>query len=97
VLNPENEADGKITMDVVIDVKEGKYRYTLKNIKHVGDKPAISGGSIYEKIPECGSMNISDLTWKHIKSASYGDIQNVIDDLKAIMKQDGNKPKKDDW
>jgi len=97
MLNPENEADGKITMDVVIDVKEGKYRYTLKNIKHIGDKPAISGGSIYEKVPECGSMNISDLTWKQIKSASYGDIQIVVDDLKAAMKQDGNKPKKDEW
>ncbi len=97
VLNPENEADGQITMDVVIDVKEGKYRYTLKNIKHKGDKAEISGGSIYEKLPECGSMKINDLTWKHIKSASYGDIQNVVDDLKAIMKQDGDKPKKDEW
>jgi hypothetical protein len=98
ILNPENDVDGKISMDVVIDVKEGKYRYTLKNISHVADKSGMSGGSIYEKVPECGSMKMTDQTWKQIKSAAYGNIQLVIDDLKAKMKEDGGGPKKkDDW
>jgi len=97
VLNPDNEVDGKITMDVIIEAKEGKYRYTIKNIKHVADKAANSGGDIYNKIPDCGSMNLNDLTWKHIKSAAYADIQMVVDDLKAKMKEDGDAAKKDDW
>jgi hypothetical protein len=97
ILNPENDVDGKITMDVIVDAKEGKYRYTIKNIKHISDKPGLSGGSIYEKVPECGSMKMSDLTWKHVKSAAYADIQMVVDDLKAQMKLDGDQKKKDDW
>lgn len=97
LLNPDNDVDGKITMNVTIDIKEGKYRYTIKDIKHVANKEGLSGGSIYEKIPEAGSMKITDQTWKQIKSASYKDIQMVVDDLKAIMKQDGDQKKKDDW
>ena len=97
ILNPENDIDGKITMDIIIDVKEGKYRYTIKNIKHVAAKDGLSGGSIYEKVPECGSMKMSDLSWKHVKSASYADIQRVVYDLKAKMKEDGDGKKKDEW
>jgi hypothetical protein len=96
ILNPENEVDGEITMDVIIEAKEGKYRYTIKNIKHKATKEGMNGGDIYLAVPECGSMKISDLTWKHIKSAAYADIQIVIDELKARMKEDGDK-KKDDW
>ena len=97
ILNPENDIDGKITMDIIIDVKEGKYRYTIKNIKHVAAKDGLTGGSIYEKVPECGSMKMSDLSWKHVKSASYADIQRVVYDLKAKMKEDGDGKKKDEW
>lgn len=96
-LNPENEVDGQITMDVIIEAKEGKYRYTVKNIRHKSDNDGMSGGDIYSQIPECGSMKINDLTWKHIKSAAFADAQMVIDDLKEKMKESGNQPKKDDW
>lgn len=97
VLNPENDVDGHITMDVIIDAKEGKYRYTIKNIKHKANKEGNSGGDIYLKVPEAGSMKIVDLTWKHIRSAAFADIQMVVDDLKAKMKEDGDAKKKDDW
>lgn len=95
-LNPENEVDGQITMDIVIEAKEGKYRYTIKNIKHVATKQGMSGGDIYLQIPECGSMKINDQTWKHIKAAAFADIQVIVDDLKSKMKEDGDK-KKDEW
>ncbi len=96
ILNPENEVNGEITMDVVIEAKEGKYRYSIKNIKHKATKEGMSGGDIYLTVPECGSMKITDLTWKHIKSAAYADIQILVDGIKSKMKEDGDK-KKDDW
>lgn len=96
ILNPENEVDGNITMDVIVEAKEGKYRYTIKNIKHKADKEGMSGGDIYLPVPECGSMKITDQTWKHIRSAAYTGIAVVVDELKAKMKEDGDK-KKDDW
>lgn len=95
-LNPENAVDGKITMDVVIEAKEGKYRYTIKNLKHIAAKPGMSGGDVYEKVPEAGSMSINDGTWKHIKAEAFADAKVVIDDLKAAMAQEV-KSDKDEW
>lgn len=97
MLNPENEVDGSITMDVIVEAKEGKYRYTIKNIKHKADKQGMSGGDIYLAVPECGSMKINEQTWKHIKSAAFTDIAIIQDELKAKMKEDGDAKKKDEW
>ena len=33
-LNPTSDIEGEITMKVTIDFKEGKYRYTIDNIKY---------------------------------------------------------------
>lgn len=96
ILNPENDVDGEIVMDVTVEAKEGKYRYTIKNIKHKAAKPGMSGGDIYLKVPECGSMKVTDQTWKQIKSAAYANIKTVSDDIKAKMGEEGGK-KKDDW
>lgn len=96
MLNPENAVDGEIIMDVIVEAKEGKYRYTVKNIKHKAAKAGMSGGDIYLPVPECGSMKITDQTWKHIRSAAYSNIRVVTDDLKAKMQEEGTK-KKDDW
>ena len=87
-LNPENDVDGKITMDVIIDAKEGKFRYTIKNIKHVANKQGMSGGDIYAKVPECGSMSLGDRTWKHIKAEAFIGAQIIIDELKVKMKEE---------
>lgn len=95
-LNPENDVDGKITMDIVIEAKEGKYRYTIKNIKHVATKKGMSGGDIYADVPEAGSMSINDRTWKHIRSESFAYAKILTDDLKAAMKLEV-KSGKEEW
>ena len=85
-------------MTITVEAKEGKYRYTINNIKHKATIAESSGGDIYALVPECGSMKISDLSWKHIKSGAFADAKMVADDLKAIMaKFSGDAPKKDDW
>lgn len=96
MLNPENPVDGEIQMDVIIEAKEGKYRYTVKNIKHKASKPGMSGGDINLQVPECGSMKITDQTWRQIKSAAFANIKTLTDDLKAKMQEEGEQ-KKDDW
>ncbi len=96
VLNPENEVDGTISMDLIIEAKEGKYRYTIKNIKHQAAKAGMSCGDIYSVVPECGSMRVSDKTWKLIKKEAFINAQIVAEDLKAIMIKDVDN-KKDDW
>jgi hypothetical protein len=96
VLNPENDVDGKITMEVLVDAKDGKYRYTVKSLKHKANKQGMSGGDVYAVVPECGSMNVNDRTWKHIKAAAFANAQVVIDDLKAKMKED-IASEKEEW
>ncbi|MCW3078484.1 MAG: hypothetical protein JWO32_3093 [Bacteroidetes bacterium] len=96
MLNPENAVDGKIMMDVIVEAKEGKYRYTIKNIKHVALKPEMSGGDVYLTVPEAGSMNINDNTWKHIRSEAFTDAKLVIEDMKTKMTEEV-KSDKDEW
>ena len=97
-LNPTDKVEGDITMTVTIEAKDGKYRYTINNIKHKAVVADASGGDVYSVVPECGSMKLTDLSWKHIKSAAFADAKLVADDLKAKMMLDsGDAPKKDDW
>lgn len=96
MLNPENEVDGSITMDLVIEAKEGKYRYTIKNIKHKASKEGMSCGDVYALVPECGSMKVSDRTWKSIKKEAFINAQVVAEDLKATMIKEVDS-KKDEW
>lgn len=96
VLNPENEVDGNITMDLIIEAKEGKYRYTIKNIKHKANKAGMSCGDVYAIVPECGSMKVSDRTWKLIKKEAFTNAQLVAEDLKEKMNREVES-KKDEW
>lgn len=97
-LNPTDKVEGEITMTVTIEAKEGKYRYTINNIKHKASVANASGGDIYATVPECGSMSLTDLSWKHIKAAALIDAKLIADELKAKMAQpSGEAPKKDDW
>lgn len=95
-LNPENEVDGSISMDLIIEAKEGKYRYTIKNIKHKASKSGMSCGDIFAVVPECGSMKVSDKTWKLIKKEAFINAQIVAEDLKEQMNREVES-KKDEW
>ena len=97
ILNPQSDVDGFISMDLTIDAKEGKYRYTIKNMRHKAINDGMSGGDIYLKVPECGSMFVTDKTWKLIRSEAFGDAQIVIEDLKTMMNREVADSKKDDW
>lgn len=96
VLNPVDDVDGTISMDLIIEAKEGKYRYTIKNIKHQAKKAGMSGGDVYAVVPECGSMKVSDKTWKLIKKEAFIKAQLVAEDLKEKMNREVES-KKDDW
>lgn len=96
VLNPVDDVDGTISMDLIIEAKEGKYRYTIKNIKHKAARAGMSGGDVYAVVPECGSMRVSDKTWKLIKKEAFINAQIVAEDLKEKMNKEVDS-KKDDW
>ncbi len=95
-LNPQCDHTGTITMKVVIDCKDRKYRYTISNIKHTSKSGKTTGGSIDNVVPECGSMIMSDLQWKKIKGEAIKCVNFLITDLKEAMFLD-SKGYGDDW
>ena len=84
-LNPETDYTGKISMKVVIECKDNRYKYTISQIKHISKSGKASGGAIENEIPECGSMALQSLTWKKLKGEAVKGAQLVVADIKAGM------------
>ncbi|MBS1637478.1 MAG: hypothetical protein JST26_16300 [Bacteroidetes bacterium] len=98
-LNPQADVEGTITMHVSIEAKEGKYRYTISKINHVAKNTEMSGGDIYNEVPQCGSMKLPPDLWKKIKSEGMKEANLVSADLKEAMKVPSDAPQgeKDEW
>ncbi len=84
-LNPPHDFTGKIVMHVKIEVKDGKYKYTINKVKHIADNGKNSGGDITKDIAECGSMFLPEMTWKKIKGEAIRDANIVAEDIKEAM------------
>lgn len=95
-LNPPCDYTGHLTMKVVIEAKESRYRYTVNQIKHVSKSGKTSGGNIDNVVPECGSMTMNDTQWKKLKGEAIKNAMVVVGDLKEAMKKD-SKAVGDEW
>ncbi len=97
-LNPQVDYTGKITMNLVIECKQDRYRYTVSDIKHTSKSGSTTGGSIDNKVPECGSMAMTDIVWKKLKGEALAGAGKVVEDLKEGMKKDSVEgAQKDEW
>lgn len=96
-LNPQIDYSGKITMKVTIECKDSKYRYTVSDIRHVSKTGKASGGSIDNQVPECGSMEMTDITWKKLKGEALRNAALVVTDLKAAMGKASTDVPTDEW
>ncbi|MEW6774427.1 MAG: hypothetical protein AB1304_10575 [Bacteroidota bacterium] len=83
-------------MHVKIEVKDGKYKYTINRVKHIADNGKNSGGDITKDIPECGSMFLPELTWKKIKGEAIKDANLLAEDIKDAMSAPVKAPS-EDW
>ncbi|MDP3555780.1 MAG: DUF4468 domain-containing protein, partial [Bacteroidota bacterium] len=84
-LNPEVDYTGKISMKVIIECKDNKYKYTISNIKHISTSGRTSAGSIDNKVPECGSMIMGDIVWKKLRGIALKGVGVVAEDIKEGM------------
>ncbi len=96
-LNPQVDYTGKITMKVVIECKDSKYRYTVSEIKHISKGGKTTGGSIDNQVAECGSMAMNDLCWKRLKGEALRDAALVVQDIKTGMNTIEPETKSDEW
>jgi hypothetical protein len=95
-LNPQCDYTGHITMKVVVEAKDSRYRYTIHQLKHTSKSGKTTGGSIDNVVPECGSMTMNDIQWKKIKGEAAKFASIIIEDLKEAMKKD-SKAQTDEW
>jgi hypothetical protein len=96
-LNPVCDYTGKITMKVIVECKDSKYKYTVEHIKHVSAGGKTSIGNIDNIIPECGSMIMPDLTQKKLKGEALKYANLVVNDIKESMKVSSDSMKKEEW
>lgn len=96
-LNPTHDVEGEIVMNVTIDFKDGKYRYTIDKIEHKAKRGVSSGGDVFADVPACGSMNLNAIMWKQLRSAALTAGKMVADDLKAFMAKPVTAESGDEW
>jgi len=96
-LNPETDYTGKITMKIVIECKENRWKYTISDIKHVSKNGESSGGSIDNVVPDCGSMNLGDNTWKKLIGEGVKGANLAVSDLKAVMDKKSEEAPTEEW
>lgn len=95
-LNPRTDYTGKFTMNVSIECKDNRYRYTVSQIKHLSKSGQASGGSIDNRVPECGSVVMEEMQWKKLKGEAIKHVNQVVADLKESMGKEVAETKKDD-
>jgi len=96
-LNPQVDYTGKITMKVVIECKDSKYRYTVSDIRHISKSGKTTGGSIDVSYPECGSQIMPDILWKKIKGEALRDAAVIVAAIKEAMKIESAAGSGEDW
>lgn len=89
---------GNITYSFSVFTKEGKYRFILTDVVHVGLNNAPSGGKLESATPACGPTGMTSATWVLIKKKAQTGLEAQKEDLKRVIKEIQNDPaKKSDW
>lgn len=77
---------GVINFTIDILVKEGKYKYTISNLRHTDKTDKIgSGGKLERKEPHCGYKKMKEEKWLGIKSQAKTEIDKLIEEFKKGM------------
>jgi len=95
-LNPQCDYTGTISMKVVIECRESKYKYIVSQMKHKSTSGKTSMGSIDNTIPECGSMVMPAIQMKKLRGEALRFAEIVIEDLREGMLKDSNQVV-DEW
>ena len=89
---------GFIKFDILIDGKDGRYKYTYTNFRHEGHKGKGNGGVLELPKAECGKYVLPDNGWAKIKKETPRITENIITDMKVSIEPQGTPaPKKTEW
>jgi len=86
---------GYVHFTAKIQVKDGKYKYTLSEFNHEAHEPNMgSGGKLANKRPACGTFLMTEGQWRQIKAYTNERILAFIGQLEKAMRKGA---KKDDF
>ena len=91
------EKGGFVHYVLNLEIKEGRYKYTITSLKHSDKTNTIgTGGKIEREEPFCGYEVMSAEMWKGIKDLSINGVKELIENLKKGMAHiESNE--KSDW
>lgn len=94
---PGLQHNGVVDYLVTIACKDGRYKYTITDFKHSGEK--ASGGKLEGTLPECGKYTLTLTAWGSIKKQTKDQMDKFIEALKAKMavKASTGGNKANDW
>ena len=77
---------GVINYTLDLKIKEGRYRYTISNLRHTDKTEQIgSGGKLERSEPHCGYKEMKEEQWQGIKSQAKTEVDKLIESFKKGM------------
>jgi hypothetical protein len=83
---------GYVHFTAKIQVKDGKYKYTLTEFNHEAHEPNTgSGGNLTNRKPACGTFLMTEGQWRQIKAYTNERVLALIVQLEHAMKEEAKK------
>ena len=90
--------EGKVQYDIIISVKDGRYKYTFTNFIHQNyTKGKCSGSHLEREEPKCATGKMSAKTWSSIKINTKTEVKKLVEKIKASMASATVKETNEDW
>jgi len=77
---------GVVKYTIELAIKEGRYKYSIANLKHKDHTDKVgTGGDLENNDPFCGYDKLNAETWKFIKEQAYDNVGVIVENLKKGM------------
>ena len=99
-LKPTMVMAGTVDFRMDIQVKDGRYKYTIKDLDHkccVGNTSPANGGNIKDERPDCGTFRFTMKGWRQVKDATVSEVNTLVLLLKNKMDITSVESEEDDW
>jgi hypothetical protein len=87
-----------VKFTLTIQVKDGRYKYTIGNFYHESySKNQGSGGSFENEKPSCGYILLSNNNWQKIKTQTQSQVSTLIIALKTEIESNQTPSQDESW
>ena len=90
---------GSIEFTFKIQVKKGRYRYSVTNFYHKSSsgKSMLDGGRLENEKPACGTFYFTKASWNKMKTNADQTINQLLEELASAMNKKSNGEVEKSW